>query len=68
MTNKMHLTSQVTAMALLPGAKPVLSDDLKRLRLVLVCMTQAMQSVLKQELGDALSPVNATLEKVKSYY
>lgn len=47
MANKMHLTSQVTAMALLPGAKPVLSDDLKRLRLVLlVDMTQAMQSAL----------------------
>ena len=47
----------------------MLPDNLQRLRLVLlVDMTQAVHSALKRELEDALSPVNTTLEQVKSYY
>ncbi|KAF7707930.1 hypothetical protein HF521_016987 [Silurus meridionalis] len=48
---------------------PTLPPDLERLRTALLSDTaQIVHSLLKTELTDALSPVNATLEQVKSYY
>lgn len=46
-----------------------LPPDLERLRTALLSdTTQIVHSLLKTELTDALSPVTATLEQVKSYY
>lgn len=55
--------------ASLPEGLLALPDDLERLRsAILSDMTQVVHSLLKTELAGALSPVNATLEQVKSYY
>lgn len=46
-----------------------LPEDLEKLRSALLSdMTQVVHSLLTTELAGALSPVNATLEQVKSYY
>lgn len=56
-------------MAPLPESGLELPEDLERLRSALLAdMTQAVNSVLKRELEVALSPVNTSLEQVKSYY
>lgn len=48
---------------------PALPDDLKRLHSALLSdRAQVDHSLLKTELADALSPMNTTLEQVKSYY
>lgn len=57
------------ALAPLPEVGLELPEDLERLRSALLAdMTQAINSLLKRELEVALSPVNTSLEQVKSYY
>ncbi|KAK9967032.1 hypothetical protein ABG768_001452, partial [Culter alburnus] len=52
-----------------PEGLMALPEDLEKLRSALLSdMTQVVHSLLKTELAGALSPVNATLEQVKSYY
>src|SRR4029434_4554729 len=58
--------SENMATASMPDALP---EDLEKLRSILLTdMTQAVHSALKNELETALTPVNSTLEQVKSYY
>lgn len=60
------LTKTENMAAASPDALP---DDLGKLRSILVNdMTKTVQSALKSELEAALTPVNATLEQVKTYY